>query len=210
MGETQRDKPSAAEALAAKPVAGDSMSPTRRKILIGALAAAPTVVVMANRPAWGSSGCVAPSAWLSVQIAQNNGITLSHQPSTSGYNKGQSPSYWSQGYSGYNPYKLVSPDPYGCEGNSYPSWNASFASLFGTGSTQSYGYILHNMTGTSYYHWVAAHLNALNNNCGSAASIVKYPLTTTQVIAMYNGTFSTSGTVWTVAEGLSYIQTLEG
>jgi hypothetical protein len=209
--ESQQARASTVEPIAANPSLVQRVAPSRRQLIVSALAAAPTMAVMANRPAWAMTGCVAPSAWLSVQIAQTKGIALSHQPSTSSFNQGRSPSYWAQFYLGILPYPLFLTIFNGLgAGNSFPNWLSSFAAIFGTGSTQTFGAILCTMSGTSYYHWVAAYLNALNNNNGSGAAISKYPLTVSQVIAMYNGTFSTNGTTWTSAEGLNYIQTLEG
>ncbi|GGF45796.1 hypothetical protein GCM10011611_60270 [Aliidongia dinghuensis] len=182
---------------------------SRRNWLKVGLAAAP-VVLMHNRPTFAStSSCQAPSAWMSITVANRNGVSLSHQPKSS-CSLGRSPGYWKQGYCDSNPYALVSPQAGNHAGCSYPASGATFHSIFGAGPTATFGTLLWQSPGSTEFHFVAAYLNAANSGNGSAAGITNYPISKGTVIAMYDGNYvDSTGTRWSQADGLNYIKSLE-
>jgi hypothetical protein len=172
--------------------------------MTGTAAAATGAVLMRNRPVYGAS-CVVPSAFLSTQVATQSGIATSHQPGASACGTGRSPSYWQQGYDS-NSYGLLFLQPLNHFNNAYPSDLKTFASLFGAGPAHPMGYVLWSMAGSAEYQFAAGYLNALNNNRSAGASISSFPLTTAQVIQMYNGTYTDgTGTRWTVTQGENYL-----
>ncbi|GGF36580.1 hypothetical protein GCM10011611_48850 [Aliidongia dinghuensis] len=170
--------------------------------MAGAAGAATGVVLMRNRPVYGGS-CVVPSAFLSAQTA--GGINnLSHQPLGVSCGTGRSPGYWKQAYTSNA--ALASPQPSNHYNNSYPDASLTFAALFGAGPNQPLGYVLKNMPGSTESQYAAGYLNALNSNRSSGANISNYPLTTSQVVALYNGTYKDgSGERWTVSQGETYL-----
>ena len=190
-------------------LAAGAGKPSRRAWMAGAAGAATGVVLMRNRPVYGGS-CVVPSAFLSAQTA--GGINnLSHQPTGVSCGSGRSPGYWKQAYTsnttnGVASNSLASPQPSNHFNNAYPDDSQTFAGIFGAGPIKSFGYVLKNMPGSTESQYAAGYLNALNSNRSCGANISNYPLTTSQVVALYNGTYKDgSGERWTVSQGETYL-----
>jgi hypothetical protein len=192
MDEPQQERP--ADGATDDPPGMNAPATSRRTMLAAFLTAAPTVVIMSNRPAWAGNGtCQTPSASVSVQ-------TASYQPSSSSCYAGMSPGYWKQAYdkTSDSPHAPLSPLTRG----TLPPNNPTFGQIFGTAMYSSYsantfGYIYWEAPSSNEYHWITAYLNALNYS--------GYPLTGSQVILAYNGLYSVGGSQWSQAQAYNYI-----
>ncbi|HEV2673677.1 MAG TPA: hypothetical protein VGV37_03990 [Aliidongia sp.] len=190
----------------AEPEGSNDRTPSRRKLFKLAATAAPVLVAMSNRPAWACTPVV-PSAFISVQLATEKGITLSQDASRKGScGSGCSPTYWRgffKGSSSWNKTKTA------C--NNLPADTLKWRSCVGGSASApncQFGQLLHQYTGSNDCDFAAAYLSAINNNMATYCGISKYPLSTSDINAMYNGTYKVGGHTWTRAECIAYIQSL--
>jgi len=177
---------------------------SRRKIFKIAATAAPVLIAMSNRPAW-ASNCVAASAWISANPGGRPAAYMSHAPGASQTNCGSgcNPSYWQQFYKNEQAWTQTT------QHCAYlPSDSKTFSSIMGSGSSLTFGALLHQSPSSSDCAFAAAYLSAMNSNQGNYPRISQYPLTGPQIVQMYKGTFKTGGHTWTTAECLAYFATI--
>ncbi len=190
----------------AEPGETSDRTPSRRKLFKLAATAAPVIVAMANRPAWACTPVV-PSAFISTKLATEKGITLSHDATLkASCGSGCSPTYWCQFFKNQSSWSKTKNN---C--NSLPSDSTTWRSCVGNNGgapNVCFGSILHQYSSYPDNDFCAAYLSAMNNNMGTYANISKYPLSTSDVNKMYNGTYNVGGHTWTRAECIAYIQSL--
>ncbi len=201
-------------------------SSQRRRIIRAGASAGPVLFALSGRSAMATTTtrtCQFPSSWASLNpgVFGQPGAASAH-PHDDGCGLGGSPGFWKQPQkrkhwpgtiiidTNQNGSTTPVPDSLKCIDQSFGQASCDKFRADGSkinnilpgasATNQTMSQLLCTENGTDAWHFTAALLNAWG--------VTGYPLTVQNVIDMWNGVFTVSGTTWTRAQARQYIEAM--